>query len=71
MLRTARMLYVLTGEPDDAAKDDVLEPYLRWVIYTPYAAPDSTGIPAKPGPWPWLIYPRTAGAHFMISPPKP
>ena len=69
--REARMLYVLTGKSYDAAKDEVLEPYLRWVIYTPYATPESTGIPAKPGPGPWLMYPGTAGAHVMISPPKP
>lgn len=71
MPREARMLYVLTGKAYDAAEGEVLEPYLRWVIYTPYATPESTGIPAKPGPGPWLMYPGTAGAHVMISPPKP
>lgn len=70
MPREARILYVLTGKAYDAAKDEVLEPYLRWVIYTPYATPESTGIPAKPGPGPWLMYPGTAGAHVMINPPK-
>ncbi|MXY69494.1 MAG: hypothetical protein F4Y47_13210 [Acidobacteriia bacterium] len=71
MPREARILYVLTGKGYDSANDEVLEPYLRWVIYTPYATPESTGIPAKPGPGPWLMYPGTAGAHVMISPPTP
>jgi len=71
MPREARILYVLTGKGYDSANDEVLEPYLRWVIYTPYATPESTGIPAKPGAGPWLMYPGTAGAHVMISPPTP
>ncbi len=71
MPREARMLYVLTGKAYDAGKDEVLEPYLRWVIYTPYATPESMGISATPGNAPWLMYPGTAGAHVMISPPKP
>jgi len=71
MPREARILYVLTGKGYDSANDEVLEPYLRWVIYTPYATPESTGIPAKPGAGPWLMYPGTAGAHVLISPPTP
>ncbi len=70
MPREARILYVLTGKAYDAARDDVSEPYLRWVIYTPYATPESTGIPASPREGPWLMYPGKAGAHVMISPPK-
>lgn len=71
MPREPRMLYVLTGKGYDAEQDRVVEPYLRWVIYTPYATPESTGISAIPGDAPWLMYPGTAGAHVMISPPKP
>lgn len=71
MPREARMLYVLTGKGYDLARDEVLEPYLRWVIYTPYATPESIGIPATSGDGPWLMYPGTAGAHVMISPPRP
>ncbi len=70
MPREARMLYVLTGKAYDAVKDEVLQPYLRWVIYTPYATPESMGISASPGNAPWLMYPGTAGAHVMINPPK-
>lgn len=70
MPRGARMLYVLTGKGYDATRDEVSEAYLRWVIYTPYATPGSTGISASPGDSPWLMFPGTAGAHVMISPPK-
>ncbi|MBY0503264.1 MAG: hypothetical protein K2X03_05120 [Bryobacteraceae bacterium] len=69
--REPRMLYVLTGTGYDAAKGAVIDPYLRWVVYTPYATPESTGLTTTPGSEPWLMYPGTAGAHIMISPAKP
>jgi hypothetical protein len=71
MPREARMLYVLTGSGYDAAKGEVTKAYLRWVVYVPYATPESTGLSTTPGPAPWLMYPGTPGAHIMISPPKP
>ena len=70
MSREARMLYVLTGSGYDAAKGEVIDPYLRWVVYVPFATPESTGLSTTSGPGPWLMYPGTAGAHIMISPPK-
>ncbi len=70
MPKEPRMLYVLTGTGFDAAKGEVTDQYLRWVVYTPYATPESTGLTITPGPAPWLMYPGTAGAHIMISPPK-
>jgi hypothetical protein len=70
MPREARMLYVLTGSSFDAAKVELADSYLRWVIYTPYATPESTGLSTKAGNEPWLMYPGTAGAHIMISPPQ-
>jgi hypothetical protein len=70
MAREPRMLYVMTGKGFDAAKGEVMESYLRWVVYTPYATPESTGLPVASGNEPWLMYPGTAGAHIMISPPK-
>lgn len=65
------MLYVLHGQGFDAAAGEVLEPYLRWVIYTPFATAESTGLsttPVQGGPW--LMGAGTAGAHIMISPPR-
>jgi len=72
MPREARMLYVLTGKGFDSAKGEVIDSYLRWVVYVPYATPESTGLTTQPsGPAaPWLMYPGTPGAHIMISPPK-
>jgi len=70
MPREPRMLYVLTGSGFDAAKGEVVDAYLRWVVYVPYATPETTGLTTTPGPAPWLMYPGTAGAHIMISPPK-
>ncbi len=70
MPKEPRMLYVLTGSAFDSAKGEMVDSYLRWVVYTPYATPESTGLSITPGTAPWLMYPGTAGAHIMISPPK-
>lgn len=65
-------LYVLTGSGYDAAAGKVVDPYLRYVIYTPWATQESTGLPlSPPAPGgPWIMFPGTAGAHIMITPPK-
>ena len=71
MPKAPATLYVLTGSGYDSESGTVTDPYLRYVIYTPWATIESTGLPARPmGPGsPWLMYPGTAGAHIMISPP--
>ncbi len=65
-------LYVMTGDGFDAASGTVTNSFLRWVIYTPWATPEETGLPTAPtGPGaPWLMFPGTAGAHIMITPPQ-
>jgi hypothetical protein len=71
MPREPRTLYVLTGTRFDPVSGTVANPYLRWVIYVPYATPESTGLSTKASEGaPWLMSPGTAGAHIMISPPK-
>jgi hypothetical protein len=71
MPREPRTLYVLTGSGFDAASGKVTDAYLRWVIYSPFATPESTGLSTKASDSaPWLMYPGTAGAHIMINPPK-
>ena len=71
MPREPRTLYVLTGTSFDAAGGKVQDPYLRWVIYVPFATPQSTGLSTKASDGaPWLMSPGTVGAHIMISPPK-
>lgn len=51
-----------TGELGDAQ--------YRYVIYTPFATPQSTGLPIKPHEkgMPWLMDPGTFRAHIMIGP---
>ena len=67
-----RTLYVLHGSGYDAATNTVKDAYLRWVIYTPYATPESTGLSTKMTEnAPWLMDEGTAGAHIMITPPRP
>lgn len=69
MPREPRTLYVLTGKGFDPGTGTVADAYLRWVIYVPFATPQSTGLSTKPAPdAPWLMYPGTAGAHIMINP---
>jgi hypothetical protein len=71
MPREARMLYVLTGKGFDPAAGEIKEAYLRWVVYVPFATPESTGLSTDPAPGkPWLMNGGTPGAHIMISPPK-
>src|SRR5216684_622154 len=71
MPREPRTLYVLTGTGFDAGSGKVNDAYLRWVIYIPYATPETTGLSTKASDSaPWLMSPGTAGAHIMISPPK-
>lgn len=39
-----------------------------YVVYMPGATPESTGLPATPGPLPWLMFPGTPKAHIMFIP---
>jgi hypothetical protein len=67
--REPRTLYVLSGS--GFADGKVIDPYLRWVIYVPYATPASTGLSTKASDGaPWLMSAGTAGAHIMINPAK-
>ena len=71
MPKSPRTLYVLTGTSYDAAGGKVRDPYLRWVIYVPFATPESTGLSTQASDSaPWLMSAGTAGAHIMINPPK-
>lgn len=66
------ILNVATGTVD-AATGEVTDLYTRYVIYIPYATPESTGIPLAPiaDGAPWIMNPGTHRAHIMINPPKP
>lgn len=72
MPREPRTLHVLTGSAVDPATNAVKDAYVRWVVYTPFATPETTGLPIRPVPGgPWLMFPGTPTAHIMISPPRP
>ena len=72
MPRGPRTLYVLHGSGFDAAAGEVTEAFLRWVIYVPFATEESTGLSSQPvSGGPWLMGAGTAGAHIMITPPRP
>lgn len=72
MPKEPRTLYVLTGKSFDAATGKIENQYLRWVIYVPFATPQSTGLSTKGSDGaPWLMGAGTAGAHIMISPARP
>jgi hypothetical protein len=71
MPREPRTLYVLTGSRFDDTTGKVQDAYLRWVIYVPFATPQTTGLSTKGSDGaPWLMSAGTAAAHIMINPPK-
>ncbi|NNF14019.1 MAG: hypothetical protein HKN72_12380 [Gemmatimonadetes bacterium] len=67
------MLYVMTGDAYDAGSNAVRNPFTRWVLYTPWATLEETGLPPQPAApgQPWLMFPGTPGAHIMVTPPPP
>jgi hypothetical protein len=65
------LLNVTTGTVDETT-GEVTDVYTRYVIYIPFATPESTGIPLTPiaDGAPWIMNPGTHRAHIMINPPK-
>ncbi|WP_026813535.1 hypothetical protein [Arenibacter certesii] len=66
------MLYVYYGKSDDynPQTGDLNNGKFRYVIYTPFATVESTGLPDKPHApgMPWLMDPGTHRAHIMVGP---
>lgn len=64
-------LHVLHGSGFDPETATIQDPFLRWVIYTPGATAESTGLRTRPSEIePWLMAPGTPGAHIMVVPPR-
>lgn len=66
-------LYVYSAKDENytPATGEVKDGYLRYVVYTPFATPESIGLSTKaenPGQ-PWLMDAGTYRAHIMINPP--
>ena len=64
-------LYVMSGELDE--NNEPINTRLRFVVYIPYATPESTGLPKTPvvPGAPWIMDPGTHRAHIMITPNYP
>ena len=66
-------LYVRYGPAGsfDVASGTAEGTQLRYVIYTPFATAESTGLSLNPAPnTPWLMAPGKPWAHIMITPPR-
>jgi hypothetical protein len=67
-------LYVYTAKDGDfnPTTGAVTKGYLRYVIYIPYATPETTGLPLAPSApgMPWIMDAGTHRAHIMINPPQ-
>ena len=66
-------LHVLSG-PEAVYNADsmrVENANYRYVVYIPFATPESTGLPVRPmvPGGPWIMDPGTHKAHIMITPP--
>lgn len=66
------MLFIYYGKQEgyNPATGELADGRFRYVIYTPNATTESTGLPDKPyAPgMPWLMDPGTPRAHIMITP---
>lgn len=63
--------HILVGSGFDASTGEIQDAFLRWVVYTPNATPETTGLPGAPAPGaPWVMFPGTPGAHIMFTPPR-
>ena len=63
-------VYSAPSENYDAETGEVKEGAFRYVVYTPYATAESTGLPLSPEApgMPWIMDPGTHRAHIMINP---
>lgn len=66
------MMYIFYGADEnyDPTTGDLKDGKFRYVIYTPFATTESTGLPSKPHApgMPWLMDPGTHRAHIMVGP---
>lgn len=66
------MTYIYYGSEAGYNSDtgELADGQFRYVIYTPFATTESTGLPDKPHAkgMPWLMDPGTFRAHIMVGP---
>lgn len=65
-------LFVFNGTLNEET-NEIENQRIRYVVYIPYATPETTGLPAKPiaKGHPWIMNPGTHRAHIMITPTYP
>ncbi|MEQ8418447.1 MAG: hypothetical protein RIB64_00475 [Arenibacter algicola] len=72
MPKETSMMYVYYGKSEDydVTTGELQNGKFRYVIYTPFATTESTGLPDKPHApgMPWLMDPGTHRAHIMVGP---
>jgi len=72
MPKEPSMTYIYYGKDEnyDKSTGELQDGQFRYVIYTPFATPESTGLPIKPHAkgMPWLMDPGTHRAHIMVGP---
>ncbi len=72
MPKAPSMTYIYFGKEENYDKSTGMlkDGQFRYVIYTPFATPEETGLPIKPHAkgMPWLMDPGTHRAHIMIGP---
>ena len=72
MPKAPSMTYIYFGKEENYDKTTGLlkDGQFRYVIYTPFATPEETGLPIKPHAkgMPWLMDPGTHRAHIMVGP---
>jgi hypothetical protein len=69
---TALYQYVAARDSVDAAAGVIHGASYLYIVYMPFATPETTGFPAEPlsDGGPWLMYPGKPWAHLMIGPPR-
>jgi hypothetical protein len=70
MPKTPTALYQYAAPRDQLTDSSVKNAQYLYVVYMPYATPESTGLTAQPlnDGGPWLMYPGKPWAHIMIAP---
>ncbi len=62
-------LYSITGDGYDLATGEIKSGRRLYVVYIPFATPESTGLPGLPvAGAPWIMFPGTPKAHIMFIP---
>jgi hypothetical protein len=73
MPRTPTALYQYAAPRDQVTDSSVKNARYLYVVYMPFATPESTGLTVQPlnDGGPWLMYPGKPWAHIMIAPTQP